>query len=450
MKKTYIIPVIIATWLICLVGAWFLINWGIEKKDEKLFTQAQTAIREYFQNQTRYIDIVYSGKKVSYVQVPIPEKPKKKDNTQSFYPQVLYERDLEDWKTNYGDIYKLYDLKPRYKSEYSWLSDNEWTGWLFHGIESINGYIITEFLIYPYQVGLKRQNDYYGYYFMPSIQEAIDESFEFHTTNPKSSYIKEIVSGEESSIYTLEKMVNNEYYYLWSYDNYCKRLGKERADSIIRATDWSKYPVSNPRTPVEYYFVDDNNNPSNYGGMYSGYYTVNNKYQALARWEVKYNWLSDRKTYDLKKARIWCFAVLTFLMLGAVIPLTIIHKRREKHANEGLQDKLKRLCNPTNFIKQYDKDKVEKANVIYQQLLTNNLSNDTLMKLQAQAVAELGVTLIDKNRLAKLKAKLNPQNYMKPYNAEKVSLANELYSRVNKEGLTYEEFVEIEKEAQKL
>ena len=137
-------------------------------------------------------------------------------------------------------------------------------------------------------------------------------------------------------------------------------------------------------------------------------------------------------------------------MLGAVIPLTIIHNKKKKIANEGLLDKLKRMCNPANFIKQYDKDKVEKANAIYQQLMSNNLDNEKLMELQAQAVAELGITLIDKNRLAKLKAKLNPQNYMKPYDAEKVSLANELFSRVNKKGLTYEEFVEIEKEAQKL
>lgn len=39
---------------------------------------------------------------------------------------------------------------------------------------------------------------------------------------------------------------------------------------------------------------------------------------------------------------------------------------------------------------------------------------------------------------------------MKPYNAEKVSLANELFARINKAGLTYEEYVEIEKESKKL
>ena len=82
---------------------------------------------------------------------------------------------------------------------------------------------------------------------------------------------------------------------------------------------------------------------------------------------------------------------LTILMLGAVIPLTIIHNKKKKIANEGLLDKLKRMCNPANFIKQYDKDKVEKANAIYQQLMSNNLDNEKLMELQAQAVAELGV-----------------------------------------------------------
>ena len=39
---------------------------------------------------------------------------------------------------------------------------------------------------------------------------------------------------------------------------------------------------------------------------------------------------------------------------------------------------------------------------------------------------------------------------MKPYNAEKVSLANELFARINKTELTYEEYIEIEKESKKL
>ena len=72
------------------------------------------------------------------------------------------------------------------------------------------------------------------------------------------------------------------------------------------------------------------------------------------------------------------------------------------------------------------------------------------MALQAQAVNELGIALIDDQLLKRLKEKVNPQRYMKPYDAEKVSLANELFSRINKEELTYEEFVEIEKESEKL
>jgi hypothetical protein len=186
-----------------------------------------------------------------------------------------------------------------------------------------------------------------------------------------------------------------------------------------------------------------------WGYMQNGYYRVFIGRTQPQTWSVYHKSWHPEETE--RKKLLLCWGVgLTLLMLGAVIPLTIFHRKKEKYANENLHDKLKRLCNPANFIKQYDKEKVDKANTIYQQLLTNNLDNEKLMELQAQAVAELGIVLIDDNQLKKLMAKLNPRNYMKPYDAEKVSLANELFSKINKDGLTYEEFVEIDLAAQKL
>ena len=42
-----------------------------------------------------------------------------------------------------------------------------------------------------------------------------------------------------------------------------------------------------------------------------------------------------------------------------------------------------------------------------------------------------------------LKEKVNPINYMNPYNADKVTLANELYDILCKKDLSYMEFVEV-------
>ena len=72
------------------------------------------------------------------------------------------------------------------------------------------------------------------------------------------------------------------------------------------------------------------------------------------------------------------------------------------------------------------------------------------MVLQARAVLEIGVILIDNEKLKDLKEKVNPQKFMKPYNAEKVKIANDLYSRLAKENLTFDEFIIIEEESKKL
>ena len=44
----------------------------------------------------------------------------------------------------------------------------------------------------------------------------------------------------------------------------------------------------------------------------------------------------------------------------------------------------------------------------------------------------------------------NPKNFINPYNAEKIALANELYSIVIKENLTYNELVEVDKKSKLL
>ena len=102
-------------------------------------------------------------------------------------------------------------------------------------------------------------------------------------------------------------------------------------------------------------------------------------------------------------------------------------------------------------MKNYDKEKVDKANEIYQKLMEIKPEDKTaLMSLQAEAVASLGIVLIDVEKLKDLTEKVNPQRYMNPYNAEKVKIANGLYSRLTKEGLTYEEFAQIEEESKTL
>ena len=46
--------------------------------------------------------------------------------------------------------------------------------------------------------------------------------------------------------------------------------------------------------------------------------------------------------------------------------------------------------------------------------------------------------------------RVNPKNFINPYNAEKLALANELYAIVTKEDLTYNELEEVEDKAKTL
>lgn len=75
---------------------------------------------------------------------------------------------------------------------------------------------------------------------------------------------------------------------------------------------------------------------------------------------------------------------------------------------------------------------------------------DTLYDLQSQAEEELGVSFVDLEMIEKLKKKVNPMRFMKPYNPEKVTLANELYSRLSKENISYKDIIEIEERSKKL
>ncbi len=294
--------------------------------------------------------------------------------------------------------------------------------------------------IFPYAVGLRRQDRSFLYDYMPSVETAIEEAYEFFTTNPKSMFLSDnstdqfynglFEKGCYNRIREAMENANNEYYHI---------MKDEHADFWHMGKPlFNDYTNYNERTsPMECTY------------MYNGYYRVFIGRTQPVTYSI-YRWAWHPEISEKKNLLLWFGIGITVLMLGAIIPLIIIKKRNEKIENEGLQDKLKRLCNPSNFIKQYDKNKVEKANVIYQQLHIENLDNECLMALQALAVKELGIVLIDEQQLKKLKAKVNPQNYMKPYDAAKVSLSNELYSRINKTDLTYEEFVEIEKESEKL
>ena len=140
-------------------------------------------------------------------------------------------------------------------------------------------------------------------------------------------------------------------------------------------------------------------------------------------------------------------------MLGAIIPLLVIIRKREMIINESLYDKLLRLCNPANYIggDNYDKAIVDKANDIYKRLKSISDNDiDSINAIQVEAVTELGINLIDKERIKFLKGVADPRNYLKPYNPDRVALANELFAVLSKDDISYEELAEVEEKIKML
>jgi hypothetical protein len=99
----------------------------------------------------------------------------------------------------------------------------------------------------------------------------------------------------------------------------------------------------------------------------------------------------------------------------------------------------------------YDKEKIDKANSIYQALHSIDPRNEEdLNSLAQRAITELGISIIDSEELKSMKEKANPANYMDPYDAQKVSLANEIYDILLKENISFEQYKEAKEKLKNL
>jgi hypothetical protein len=279
-------------------------------------------------------------------------------------------------------------------------------------------------------VGYKRRDISY----LPSVERTVEEAFEFFTSNPKSQFYKDFEEDSYDKIWRKIIDAQSEYYYM-------------HQDEHRRISHGGARPLLEDRTDFDYY-----SSPFQYGYMHNGYYRV---FTALTQPQTytikKYGWGPD----ILEKKQLWLYwgIGITILFLLIFIPLSIVNRKYKREKEEELHDKLRRLCHPSNFITKsnYDKDKLDKANYIYTKLMSIDITDKSALKeIQRFAVNELGIDLINKDKVQELKDKVNPKNFIKPYNAEKIALANELYAIITKESLTYDELEEVEEKAKLL
>ena len=439
MRRIHIIYLTIFFYILLAALCPVFAKLYVDRKDAREYAEAYDRFKKVFADQDKYVFIDYSGEKVSFEKASLP-----KNIIEDYGFGIYSQKEKMEWKDRWAGIYKLCKLKPRHEPRESFLGTDEdrtWHGWRMRVYEKGDMNSIREYWIYPYQVAYKRQNDSWQYSYMPSVQNAIDESFEFFTKDDKS-YFKDYIEYEmDRSSLESDLGINNiwAYYRPFSYDKYVDVIGKEQADSIINSKNWNK--IAN----AGFQYMTSSHEPYYAGGMYNSYYRVDNLREHVHDWILTYNFIYDPKTNDkiefIKKSEI-SISVLFFLIM---IPLGIMEYRRRLLSKEGLRSRLLRLCNPKLFMKPYDENKVSSAIELYNMILnTQDDDIDDLKRLRKEVCVRLNVNFVDQERRRELRSLSNPKRYLNPYDAEKVKIANDLYTKLEDANIDIDSFENIE------
>lgn len=432
-RKNFIISLWIL-WIVSMIGMVFGVYYYINKKRIRLRSEIRENVESIFEGQSSgdiflsnndgFFDVAYSGSPIRhYKKVAIPSKPSK-GGLAAIDPS-FDEKIVDDWKQSYGDLASLYELN--WGDKYPNQEDDGWSIIRIYCGGADENFIRTN-TIFPYKVGLKKSE--WGNFY--TVEQAVNEAFEFYTTNPKSSYSERFSKGSYNRLWSKIYDSSNEYFWIIENENH---------------NSWTAgIPIYHPEGKS--YDEVQRTMPYENGWMHNGYYRVFIAATQERHYKIEEkDWAVNENRYHLL---LWWGISLTVLFMSLVIPLTIKEIKVNKKKSETLHQRLVRLCNPKNFIDNYDKEKVEKANILYKRLLeTTPDNNDDLIGIQMQASSELGIDFIDKAEMEDLKEMVNPKRFLNPYNAEKVSLANELYAVLTKDNLTYGELMEV-KEKSKL
>lgn len=424
MKRKIIIGSVIVVYIIAIISMYNIVDKYVHNKVHSLRAEIQQELDNIYGNNYRVIDVEYSNAPIKPEKVPMPQK-NKIVNPNPVIPSLNREiRKIEDqeYESYFGDLKSLYKVSYLLGSD-SRLFNCCWCLKIMY--KSSDGFSLQE--LFPYGVGYKKILDFY----QTSVEDAVKDAFDFYTKNKKSQYSNSIEIGSYKRIYSQITNLSNEYYYI-----------NRAVDSTIVLKFFRPFfgEIKEPNlyTPL---------NCSRESYMY------NNEYKVFVGTTPQISFYIDRideeqDSKEIASLRSLWGVLLTILMLLIVVPLTLMEIRYQKRIKETLYVKLKRLCNPSKFVTEYDKEKVDKANAIYQKLMnTSPDDKDTLYDLQSQAEDVLGVSFVDPEMVEELKKKVNPKRFMKPYNPEKVTLANELYSRLSQKNISYKEIIEIEEKS---
>ena len=182
--------------------------------------------------------------------------------------------------------------------------------------------------------------------------------------------------------------------------------------------------------------------------MHNGYYRV---YVAVSQVTffgiIKHCWNPDIQ--ERNKLLLWWLIGIAVIFLVPIIFICARIHRENKIKSETLKQKLLRLCSPKAFIRPYSKDLVDKANSLYPKIVSCDLEEE-LISYADEAQTFLGINLISVFELNEAKKLADPANFTNPYNAEKISKANEIFNILSQPDIKYSDFVSAKNKIKEL
>ena len=134
------------------------------------------------------------------------------------------------------------------------------------------------------------------------------------------------------------------------------------------------------------------------------------------------------------------------IISNSKVTLSIENTKIPVNCYTTLFEELKEKCNPANFMNPYDAEKVEISNNIFSRLDSNATNIQALIQLRNLAINKLGISFSAKEIYDKLAEAYNPQKFVgENYDADKLHVANQIYSRIQN---SKNSIIELEKIAQ--
>ena len=433
MKRSVKLLLLFVLWIGASITTIILINKHIENKDSRLRCEIRDKINALFENQSNgsnFITFEYglfdspmNGCAVkNFKRASIPPKPKKSDfkNIEIISPEA-YKEALAEWENSYGDVASLWDLNwgdSNYKN-----TDDE--GWNIVGMRSMgtDEELIHTFVLFPYRVALKK-SEWGNYYTVP---QAVADAFDFFSSDPKSGISDRFERGSHSRLWSKIDDCRNEYYGIYKNDN---------------VHSWYH------GTPIPGAAFPQDGGPIEYTWMHNGYYRV---FVAVSQETfhgiMKHSWNPDIQ--ERNKLLLWWLIGIAVIFLTPIIYIFAIIHKESKVKSETIKQKLLRLCSPKAFMKPYNKELVDKANSLYPKIVSCD-SEQELISYADEAKTLLGINLVSDIELIEVKKLADPANFTNPYNAEKVSKANEIFNILSQPDIKYSDFISAKNKIKEL